>query len=164
LSGHDSSLSLVPAGASRALVRGGATARFLPGEHQCLVPNWTSRLLVGRGVTDPALACFSFPSLRSAIAAPSARSTTASSSSSGVINSVVSHSRRRIGEGMNVNARRGFERHVGGGFGLGKGKGLGERRRVPFKHELDHLLMSWVTNFSIKGRLWSTSSPGNARL
>jgi hypothetical protein len=95
---------------------------------------------MGGGVTDPALACFSISPLRSAIAASSARSAATSSSSSGVINSVVGHCCQGIYE-VDVGARHGFERHVRGGFGLGKGEGRGESWRVPFKHELAHLFI-----------------------
>jgi hypothetical protein len=47
---------------------------------------------------------------------------------------------------VDVNARRGFERHVGGGLGLGKSEGRGERRRVPLKHKLAHLLIDELGN------------------
>jgi hypothetical protein len=127
-------------------VRGGATARFLPGERLCFVPNWASRLLVGGGITDPALACFSFSPLRTAAAAFSARSTTASSPSSRVINSVVSHCCQGICESVNVGARSGFERHVRGGLSLGKSEGCSKSCRVPFKQELANLLANELCN------------------
>jgi hypothetical protein len=58
------SLTACSSGASRSLVRGGATTRFLLGKRQCFVPNRTGSLLMGGGVADPALACFSFSLLR----------------------------------------------------------------------------------------------------
>jgi hypothetical protein len=42
---------------------------------------------------------------------------------------------------VDVNAGHGFERHVGGGLSLGKSEGCGKSCRVPFKHELAHLLV-----------------------
>jgi hypothetical protein len=81
-----------------------------------------------------------------ATAASSARSPTASSPFSGVINFVVGHCCRGIRKGVDVNAGRGFERHVSGGLGLGKSEGRGKRRRVPLKYKLAHLLIDELGN------------------
>jgi hypothetical protein len=47
---------------------------------------------------------------------------------------------------MDAGARRCLESHVCGGFGLGKSKGSCEGCRVPFKHELAHLLVDELSN------------------
>jgi hypothetical protein len=47
---------------------------------------------------------------------------------------------------MNVSARSGFERHVGGGLSLGKSKGCSKSCRIPFKHKLAHLLVDELGN------------------
>jgi hypothetical protein len=47
---------------------------------------------------------------------------------------------------MDVSARRGFERHVGGGLSLGKSEGCSKSCRVPFEHKLAHLLVDELCN------------------
>jgi hypothetical protein len=47
---------------------------------------------------------------------------------------------------MDASARSGFERHVGGGLSLGKSEGCSKSCRVPFKHELAHLVVDELGN------------------
>jgi hypothetical protein len=73
------SLMACSSGSSRSSIRGRSTAQFLPGKRQCFIPDRAGRLLMGGGVTDPALACFSFSPLGAATAALSVPSSSAAS-------------------------------------------------------------------------------------
>jgi hypothetical protein len=97
---------------------------------------------VGGGVTDPALACFSFPPLGAAAAALAAPSSSAAASFTRVIDAIVG----RIRESKDAGTGCCLESHICGSFGLGKSMGSREGCRVSFKHKLANLLVDELRN------------------